>query len=84
MSKVADHILDNASDALLDLVNSAVKVIRECDVNPDGGGETPLPTSRSIERLRAACKLTVAAFGLIPSEDGVKEPDSDENVHLRN
>ena len=36
MNQVADHVLDNASHALLDLVNSTVKVIRECDVPPGG------------------------------------------------
>ena len=59
-------------------------MIRECDVPPGGGGDTSLPANRSIERLRGACKLAVAAFGLIPTEDGAKEPNTDDNVHLRN
>ena len=84
MNDVSEHILDNASDALLNLVNTAELVCKEFE---EETGHPPMPTmstAEAITRLRLANKVVVAAFGLIPTDDGAVEASDDTNARLRN
>jgi|TARA_R110002110_G_C13309848_1_gene705154 hypothetical protein len=84
MNDVPEHLLDNATAALLDLVNATVRVIREYEGETGYPVVPSVPTSEAIEKMRAASSLVVAAFGLVATEDGAEEPEMDGNSHLRN
>jgi S-adenosylmethionine synthetase len=67
---MADHIVDNASEALLELVNTAARVCNEHDSETGHPVIPSVLTTKAVSDLRSAYKVAVAAFGLVSSGEG--------------
>ena len=76
-----DHIVDNAAEALLELVNTAARVCKEHDSETGHPVIPSVPTSEAVTGLRSAYKVAVAAFGLVATGEGeFTEPE--DKTHL--
>ena len=76
-----DHIVDNAAESLLELVNTAARVCKEHD-NETGYPVIPsVPTSKAVSELRSAYKVAVAAFGLVGTGEG-EYAEPEDKTHL--
>jgi S-adenosylmethionine synthetase len=79
--KQMDHIVDNASEALLELCNTAARVCNEHDSETGHPVIPSVLTTKAVSDLRSAYKVAVAAFGLVSSGEG-KFTEPEDKTHL--
>ena len=71
-----DPIVDNAAEALLELVNTAAQVCKEHDAETGHPVIPSVPTSKAIADLKTAYRVVAAAFGLVSTDnDMYAEPE---------